>query len=277
MDKFTMEKELSIRVATGIGDIILISAALNNIKHKYDKIIMRPSIWETTEYKKYTEEQYLEFRNFVFSLINLLLHDEKFVIIEHIKSEKQIQQIGFEDLCRTWLTPYLPRFANELCLHDGSLNIDSDYIVVTTKIRELGANFHALKKDFFETLNKLSSKYKIVVIGERDNTTDTGCINYYKDLIGSVKNNVIDLTVNTKNIIVPNLLQITKDCSIMNKAKYVITVGCGGNFVLALTVANNLISWKNDRYISVNKMIQGFDNFKFCNNYKDFKNCISNI
>lgn len=243
----TMIKEITIPISTGIGDIILISAALNKIKHKYDRIHIKPRFWYAEESKRYTKEQSERAREFCNNLLKLLLKaDEKFIITETKKNDSFEH---FEKLCKSVIEPVLPRFEEELCLKDCN-EIEGEYIVVTTKIRGL-KTFSNKWKEYFKVLNELSEKYKIVVVGEKDYDLNTSIYEkvhyfhcYYNELMKNIKNNIIDLTVDGGSIFIPDLEQIKKDCTIMNRAKYVITVGFGGNFILGISVANRMVNWR---------------------------------
>ena len=262
-------KELTIPIATGLGDLFLISAVLNNIKNDYDIIRINPQWWFIKDYKKYTNEQSQLFKDVFSNIIKLLLNDEKFIIGGHNKNEPVK---GFEDLCKDWVVPVLPRFSDKLCNNNYDLNLDSEYIVITTKIRELGCNFNYIKIDLLNTLNLLSKKYKIVILGDCEQYLGQDCI--YDDIVKNLKHNIIDFTIPYSKMLIPDIEQIKKDCTIMNRSKCVITLGCGGNFCMSLSVSNRMISFKNDRYNSVNRMVIGHPEFSFYSNFKEFQKAL---
>ena len=96
---------------------------------------------------------------------------------------------------------------------------------------------------------KLSDKYKIVIIGERDILDSVEykiigeqriyCI--YDDLISNLSDTgqLIDLTVSGKEITIPSLKKLQQDCLIMHNAKNVISLGFGGNLILTLASAKS--------------------------------------
>lgn len=128
------------------------------------------------------------------------------------------------------------------------LQIKEPYIVITTKVRDFSHSKYLKTKDIFiNILKSLSTKYKIVVIGEKliEDTIENrelSIFSIYKDIVQNIEN-VIDLTEETisSKENPPKLDKIRKDCDLMNKANCVITLGDGGNVVLALSVAKNLL------------------------------------
>lgn len=141
-----------------------------------------------------------------------------------------------------------PNLDHLLC-KGSSLNLDRQYIVITTKIRGLASSvFNSLSSEFWSALQQLSTKYKIVVIGERNIEPNREYQNpavmissIYDQIIRIVKpENLLDLTVPGFGITAPNLNQIRQDCLIMKEAKLVITFGIGGNVWMSSAVANTI-------------------------------------
>ena len=128
------------------------------------------------------------------------------------------------------------------------LNLNQEYIVITTKLRYFERRiFNTLAPQLWATINKLSNRYKIVVLGER---TVEMCPDYlwhgankiygiYNEIMQNIPHDrMVDLTIPALGITAPTLSQIQQDCLIMSEAKFVITLGIGGNFCMAMAVSN---------------------------------------
>jgi len=257
-------KQLGIKIAVGIGDAIFIAAALNKVKDNYDIIYINPK-WELAQEYKNNGKEYCEF---YLQILKLLFNDPKFVIDD---KSKNFEYITTYTLFNGMLSPVLPRFYD--VLKPEKINtIEDDYICVTTKVRQLDvALYNKIKNDFISVLSKISKKYKLVLIGERIVEMNNEYNIFGNKYIYSIYNdvvkidNVIDLTIPKLGITVPNLEHLKQDCSIMNDAKCVITLGCGGNFVLASSVANKLIAYKKDQYNFVELAFENNENFIIVN------------
>jgi hypothetical protein len=137
----------------------------------------------------------------------------------------------------------------------NSLGIDP-YIVITTKVRELDrAIFFPLSSQLWGTLQSLSQKYKIVVLGEREvemrkeymSWTTNNIYGLYEQIISNIPaDRIIDLTVPSLGNTASDLSKIQQDCLIMNQAKATITIGIGGNSGLSTASSNLAIGYRND-------------------------------
>jgi hypothetical protein len=265
-------KTLGITIAVGLGDAIFIASALHAVKHKYDKIYINAR-WDLAEVYKNNGKEYSDF---YLEMLKLLFNDSKFII------DDKTQKFPFKNMNQLWgegVPPVLPRFANVLKI-DEKIPVSGDYLVVTTKVRQLDkkTRYNAVKEEFIKTLDLLSKKYKIVIIGEKEVEMNTEYCAYgsrhiysiYSDVIDGVKNNIIDLTVPKLGIKSPDIDVLKRDCSIMNKSKCVITLGCGGNFVLALSVANRMVGFRYDDYKFVDHAVKGADNINITSNVNQF-------
>lgn len=155
-----------------------------------------------------------------------------------------------------------PNLKHLLC-KGTSLEV-GEYVVVTTKLRYLSEEtFKKISNIFFDNLNKISLKYKIVILGEK---IVESCEEYnlwkifgiYNELIQNLSSkNIIDLTIPALGVTSPILSQVQQDCLIMNEAKAVISLGVGGNFCMALGSNSNLISFREDEEPIANAI---FDN-----------------
>jgi len=261
-------KTLGLSIAIGLGDAIFISAAINNIKQNYDNIYLNPLLELAETYKN----NGIEYSEFFLNFLRLLCFDSKYIINDKSKS---FPFVPTENLFNN-ITPVVPRFSIQLHC-DNYIPISEEYIVITTKIRQLHINLYKKTKDsLLNSLNKLSEKYKIVILGEREIEINNEYSHYgskhiyniYKDLI--TVNNILDLTIPKLGITVPNINQLKKDCTIMNKAKCVITLGCGGNFALASATAEKLIAYRNDDYKFVDVIFKNNKDLILTNNNLSF-------
>lgn len=245
-------KTFGTTIAIGLGDAIYIAAAINKVKHMYDNIYINASKDFATIYKNNTL-----YSDFYINFIKILFTDPKIII----QSERQFPYIPTETLINNHFPPTIPRFISELTDQKYTIS-EKEYIVVTTKVRQLKYDLYSnIKHKLINQLNKLSKKYKIVIIGEKEVEMNTEYQAYGNDYIYSIYNdlllleNIVDCTVPKLGITSPEIENIKKDCSIMNKARSVITLGCGGNFALALATANNLSSFRTDNYLFIDKML----------------------
>lgn len=168
-------------------------------------------------------------------------------------NRRQYPFLDAQDLVKRFkLKPRKPELSHLLC--DGkSLDI-GEYIVITTKIRELPKNLlYPLLIELWGTLRQLSEKYKIVVLGERTVEMRKEYISHsntifgiYEQIIANIPSDrIVDLTVPALGETVSDLTQIRQDCLIMNEAELVITLGVGGNFCMA-TAVSNMVGFRAD-------------------------------
>ena len=69
----------------------------------------------------------------------------------------------------------------------------------------------------------------------------------YEQIITNLPNDrIVDLTVPALGETVSDLKQIQQDCLIMNEAKFVITLGVGGNSCMAHSTAKMSIGYRED-------------------------------
>lgn len=251
--------EFGLKIATGLGDAILISAAINEVKDNYDKIYIDVNWKYSLNFKNDTNGSY---KSFYLDLLKILFNDEKYIIDN---SDKDFPLFDMYTLRSIGIKPVLPKYSDILCSKENILK-NEKYIVITTKVRQLNkSHYNKVKDIFYKKINKLSSKYKIVILGEREVEEnneykihgDKKIYSIYKDIIGNVKNNVLDLTIPKLGITVPVIENIKKDCAVMRDAEYVFTFGCGGNFILSLAVnSKNAIGYRVDAYNFVNSILK---------------------
>src|ERR1700722_341314 len=222
-----MAKKVALEIAAGIGDSLVVRIFFDAVKHEYDQIIISHSKSIVNQWRNGDPNYF----RFLYDWGTLLFSENPFVYSDHaryIDVAKTLMGLGTK--------PKTPNLHHLLC-KGNSLNLGEEYIVLTTKIRCFNKKlFYPLSIKLWGTLKKLSQKYKVVVIGEREvekskeyqlNTSDIFGI--YEQIITNIPNDrVVDLTVPALGITTPTLEKIQQDCLIMKEAKFVITFGIGG-------------------------------------------------
>lgn len=231
---------LEYAICIGLGDNLVIRVYFDSIKHNYDQIrishnknVISSCRNGDVKYKQFLDE------------LGTLLFSEPPYIFDH-GNYPEIQRV--DTIMNLANKPRKPNLDHLLCKGE-SLNLDEEYIVITTKIRCLPrSTYNSISSQFWQTMRNLATRYKIVVMGERvvevspeyTGQQDT-IFGIYDDVIQNVpKDRLIDLTVPALGIVSPDLSKIQQDCLIMKEAKVVITLAIGGNFFLALSVANTI-------------------------------------
>jgi hypothetical protein len=226
-------------IAQGIGDNIMARCYADQAKHQYDKIYFTHHA-PIVKAQKNNSPDYWKFLNDIGKLF--------FSEPPYIYNEGEHPFRGAEGLISDFnIIPQKPSYKNLLC-KGTSLNLNEEYIVLTTKLRYFEKSvFYKLSTKLWSILRELSKKYKIVVLGERvvemcQDYIDHGAnqiYGIYEQIIANLPSDrIIDLTIPALGISSPNLLQIQQDCLIMNEAKFVITLGVGGNFCMAMATSN---------------------------------------
>jgi hypothetical protein len=240
---------------TSLGEIINMKFYFDQVKHNYDqiKISFHTQLWNEGlhtnapdwEYKKQLWNKYL------FDIGKLFFSEPPYVI------ESKSARFGGDTTSLVNLLNLKPQkieMAHLLC-KGSPLNLGEEYIVITTKLRQVEKNiFYPHSIELWKTIRKLSSKYKIVILGERTvemrkeySSIQSSVFGIYEQLIANLpKERIVDLTVPALGETVSDLKQIQQDCLIMNEAKFVITLGIGGNSCMAHAVANMSIGFRAD-------------------------------
>jgi len=236
--------DLNFVMALGIGDMLISWGALEGVKHEYEKIHIFPC-WEIiTSYRNNRHD----YRQFVLDFAKLIFTDEKYVIHAENSTKcsdvKHVTELGIP--CR------VPRAQNLLC--DSNHYLSKPYIVIPTKIRGCNrSTYNMLKDRFYEALNRVSDRYDIVILGEREVQMNAEYVHLgnnliygiYNDIVSCVKK-IVDLSIPKLGIDIPDLNNLRKDCSIMRDARSVITFGNSGGFSLSSAVINHQISYRDD-------------------------------
>ena len=258
-------KKLEMSINTGIGDNIIVRVFFDVIKHNYDQIIVSHNK-DVIEFSNNGDPNYLNFLN---ELGNTL-----FTTPPYIFSNVQYKPLFLYDTIKELnILPSKPNLDSVLCA-GTSLNLGEEYIVITTKIRGLRRkDFYPFSINLWKILRKLSEKYKIVILGERQvennkeyaNISDIVYSIYEQIITNLPSHRIVDLTVPSLGVTTPDLKKIKQDCLIMKESKCIVTLAIGGNLWLALSVAN-VIGFKYDCGIVnnyINDMVSCLTNPKF--------------
>lgn len=236
-------------IAQGIGDNIMAKCYADQVKDRYDQIYFTHHA-PIVQKQKNNDPKYWQF----LKELGLLFFSEKPYVYD--RGQHPFRDAGglISDFNITPVKPQHSQYKHLLC-KGTPLNLEEEYIVITTKLRYFDKpTFYRLSPQLWKTLRKLSEKYKIVILGEREVEM---CQDYlfhgenqiygiYEQIITNLpEDRVLDLTIPALGITSPKLSQIQQDCLIMSLAKFVITLGVGGNFCMAMATAN-IIGYRID-------------------------------
>ena len=229
----------------GIGTLIYIKAMLDNVKHLYDKIYIAPRK-ELLDLIHPGRQDWVKFKD---DILKLFFSEYPYIITNN-------QQYPKKDIVHIYndgVPVVIPDLKEYLCI--GTLPeelVNKEYIVISTKIRLLYRDFYkkAINTGLWTSLSKLSNKYKLVIIGEREvernfeymqEVVKDNVYSIYTDLMNNIPHeNVIDLTMPAWGLSEPSLPRLQNDCVILENAKYSITLGVGGNFCMSTAVAKTI-------------------------------------
>lgn len=247
-------RNILITTPIGLGDLIYLKGSLDPIKDQFSEIRInfhRDIIqWfkKNDDYNKFLDE----IGNLFFSELPYVLDSGNYPF-----------RPSPETYANYKIIPQKPALSHLLC-KGQPLDVEEEYIVLTTKIRYLSREgFNG--PQLWDIIRQLSQKHKIVVLGEKqvemngEYLIDTSRYVYsiYPDIIANVPaDRLIDLTISSLGITSPVLSQIQQDCLIMNKAKFIITLGIGGNFCMASAVGN-IIGFRIDNEPIANIIYDG--------------------
>lgn len=240
---------------TSLGEIINIKHHLDLVKNQYDqiRISFHKQLWAEglhTNAPDWGEKRKL-WDKYLLDIGQLFFSKPPYVI--HPVSNKFGGDAGLV-LKKLKITPQKAEMAYLLC-KGQSLNLGEEYIVITTKLRYVRkTTFLPLSIDLWRVLKELSKKYKIVVLGEREVemrkeylSSSDSIFGIYEQIIANLPaDRTVDLTLPALGETVSDLKQIQQDCLIMNEAKFVITLGVGGNSCMAHSTAKMAIGFRDD-------------------------------
>lgn len=265
----------------GIGDFIYNKVFLEAVKHKYNSILIAPSIdalpfWHNNDPKR---------RDFNNALGHLLFSEPPFQFIPN----------------PPYRFPFYPndRIARELnniplptnfdCLCVGTpLNLSEPYVVLTTKTRQFPkTEFESIKDELASVLQQLATKYRLIILGERkiepsrEYTAECNkdqifsLYSYFQSILPPER--VLDLTIPALGITAPNLTQLQQDCLIMRQSRATITFGIGGNLWLALAVSHQTVAFRTDTEPTTDLMHNGFPGLAITKQFSQFVNILNSL
>lgn len=232
---------LAITVPIGLGDIIYLKAMLDNVKPRFNQIKIK--------FHREIIQSYLfspDYHDFLNEIGTLFFSEPPYVLT----SEPDIPFYGMVSICNdNKICPIKPNLRHLLCKGEP-LKIDSEYIVIVTKVRYLSRiKLDTRVSEMWHLIRELSKKYKVVILGERQVQMNPGYMeigkndvySIYDSIIANIPSNrIVDLSVPALGISSPKLSHIQQDCVIMSGAKFVLTLGIGGGFCMATAVGNTL-------------------------------------
>jgi hypothetical protein len=268
-------KEIATSICLGLGDNIVARIVFDTVKHQYDSIKIAHDKNIMVMYKR-NDSSYVKFLG---DIGRLLFTEPPYIFdvngnYQAVHTFSTISSIPKGAKCSN---------LQHLLCRGTPLDINEEYIVITTKIRSITRKeFFSVSIQLWRVLQQLSKKYKIVVVGEREiernfEYTDMKdwvyCI--YDQIISNLPaDRIVDLTVPALGITAPELSKIQQDGLIMRNAKLVITLGLGGNVWLAVATANQIIGYRShtDHDSNADLLLSHFDWFKIHKVWKDFIN-----
>jgi len=237
-------KQISTSICLGLGDNIIARMIFDSVKHEYDQIRISH---DKNIFKVYRNND-PAYGKFINDIGNLLFTEPPYYF-----DQVSYTPIHTFNTTKNIFIPYQPNIQYLLC-KGFSLNIKDEYIVVSTKVRGIKRrNFFPVINDLLIAIRILAQKYTIVIMGERDveksgeNVVNSDFIyGIYDQLISAIPSErAVDLTVPALGIVAPDLSRIQQDAFIMQEAKFVITLGIGGNTWLAATSSNRVVGFRD--------------------------------
>lgn len=243
--------ELKITVPIGVGDILYLKAMLDNVKSRYSTIKIK-------FHRELIKAHHLDpaYDQFLDEIGALFFSEPPYALTD----EPGIPFYGMVSICNdNKIAATKPNLAHLLC-HGTPLDVEGGYIAMVTKTRYLDRNWlNDRVMSFWEVMNELSQKYKIVILGERVVEPNADYVHHnsqgkemiysiYDSIIGNIPNDkIIDCSIPALGQTSPKLSQIKQDCLLMNQAKFVVTLGVGGGFCMATSVAKKVVGFRNDQ------------------------------
>jgi hypothetical protein len=268
-------KKIATSICLGLGDNIVARMVFDTIKHEYDSIKITHDKNVMVSYKR-NDHPYVKFLG---DVGRLLFTEPPYSFDMNgnyppIHTYNTISSIPVNARCK---------HLQHLLCHGIPLDINEEYIVITTKIRSIPRKkFFPVSIQLWRVLQQVSKKYKIVVMGEREVERNVEYTNMndwvygiYDQIISNIPaDRIVDLTVPALGITAPEVTKIQQDGLIMQKAKLVITLGLGGNVWLAVATSSRIIGYRSDedRDSSADLLLSHFDHVRVYKNWKEFIN-----
>lgn len=270
-------------IPTSLGEIINIKYHLDLIKSNYSSISLgfQKSLWNEclhTEAPDWEHKKTL-WNKFLSDIGNLFFSEYPYTLVETPAryggdTGVLIPKLG--------IMPHKAEMGHLLC--KGTPLDIGEYIVITTKVRWAHRRtINPWINEFWNIMRSLATKYKIVILGERivemrkEYGTDTDDIfSIYNEILHNIPaDRILDLTLPALGETVSDLTQIQQDCLIMRDAKFVVTMGVGGNFCMSTSVGKMSIGFRSDRLIFTDRVFgREYPNAIITKNYMHFLNAL---
>ena len=257
-------RKLEFKIACGLGDNIVLRMALDTVKHNYDQIRIAHNKQIMKDYRN-NDPIYWKFLN---DLGNLLFTEAPYVF-DH---GEYPEIYTYDTYINLGIKIKEPKLDHLLC-KGTSLNLNKEYIVITTRAKLIDQRIlYGLLPSFLEKIKQLSTKYRILVLGEREVEGEYQAFSIYDQIITTIPTDrILDLTVAALGITAPKLTNIQQDCLIMKEAKAVITFGIGGNVWMSAAVANTIgFRTKDNNNITDVVINPEFKNIFITQNWNEF-------
>lgn len=235
-------KEYRVKINLGIGDILIARGILDAQKENYDKVYV------SIDYKTYerTRQPKQVDKDFTYQLLDMVFKPPYYCLEKSETDYPHRYGYTFHTIDKFPLIP--PNMSGILC-EGKSLNI-GPYITVSTRVREIPIKEYEkdIKKKFLDSLIKLSEKYKIVIIGERElvkypehDFLKERIFTLYNDLIKTLPSNrVVDLSFSNINNIKNRMESFKQVCMYMRDADWNIILGNGGDGCISISIGNTI-------------------------------------
>ena len=201
-----------------------------------------------------------------YDILKLIITNDKIKILYNEK----YKLIGVNELLQNYNITIKYNILNHLISNEKY--IEDNYITITTKIfNTIKYDDYILIKDkFFDKLNK--SKYKIVLLGEREITSSNEYKLYdnysiYNDCIANL-NNKLDYTVDS-SISNNNINLLKKSFNILHHSKLNIYFSTSGISIITLFTSNNILGLILPvlvNYYNTNDFLHENKNISICDN-----------
>jgi len=228
-----------IALNVGVGDIIVCRAMLMSLSVKIN-VMLNYGLLGIRGGESY--------RGFIVDFTKKVLEgDDRF-------SFDPLRTAGYPGKCwnELWAEGMRPQYmdlSGQLC--SGKSLDCGPYICLHTKIR--GFQYAGIKDQFLSTLRLVATRYKLVLIGEREVEMNEeykiagGTYSIYDSL--KSLDGAIDLTIPKLGITPPMISQVLQDCKYMNEAVANVVIGFGGSLSLGCCTASKIINISNAPYV----------------------------
>jgi len=245
-----MNKVMNLDINVGLGDHLIVRFFLDQIKEQFQSIQVTHSR-AAVSYWRNDDPAYWKF---IHELGDIVFSEKPYQLIK--------QPIHFpfwpsERFFELGLKPKRPNIPGLIVNHNLTAAIAEPYIILTTKVREMRPEmFQEFLTQFKPVIESLSTRYNIVLLGEREVEKSKEYLVANNPIIifsayDAFKNlvpNAIDLTIPALGIKSSDIKQVQHDCYLMHHAKAVLTLGCGGNVWLSAVTSPLTLSLRDDSY-----------------------------